>query len=88
MRNEDTRLEKPWFSQLHGSESEGGGLTREPWNEPAAPVSPDVVPSDDLSVLDDDFGTATANTDPMARSVAQRSFGVNDAEGDDALPVF
>jgi hypothetical protein len=73
---------------LHGSEAEDGGLTREPWNEQAAPATPEIVPADDLSVLDDDFGVATANTDPMARSVAQRSFGVNDAEGDDALPVF
>lgn len=88
MRNSDTRLEKPWFSQLHGADGEEGGLTREPWNEQAAPVSPELVPSDDLSLLDDDFGTATANTDPLARSAAQRSFGVNDAEGDDALPLF
>ena len=88
VRDSDTRLEKPWFSQLHGGESEEGGLTREPWNEQQAPVPKEQVPSDDLSLLDDDFGVATANTDPMARSAAQRSFGVNDAEGDDALPLF
>ena len=88
VRNSDRRLEKPWFSQLHGSEGEEGGLTREPWNEQTAPVPQEQAPSDDLSLLDDDFGMATANTDPMARSVAQRSFGVNDAEGDDALPLF
>jgi type IV secretion system protein VirD4 len=88
VRNSDTRLEKPWFSQLHGSEGEEGGLTREPWNEQQAPVAQEPVPSDDLSLLDDDFGFATANTDPMARSAAQRSFGVNNAEGDDALPLF
>jgi type IV secretion system protein VirD4 len=88
VRAEDTRLEKPWFSQLHGGDSDGNGHAREPWNEPHAPVSQDFVPPDDLTLLDDDFGVATANTDPLARSVAQRSFGVNDAEGDNALPVF
>ena len=66
----------------------GGGLTREPWSEPTAPVTQDQSAPNDLTVLDDDFGTATANTDPLARSAAQRSFGVNDAEGDDALPLF
>jgi type IV secretion system protein VirD4 len=88
VRAEDTRLEKPWFAQLHGEGDEAGGLTREPWNEEAAPKTADVGTPDDLNILDDDFGAATANTDPMARSAAQRSFGVNDAEGDDALPVF
>jgi type IV secretion system protein VirD4 len=88
VRAEDTRLEKPWFAQLHGEGNEAGGLTREVWNEEATPKAADVGTPDDLSILDDDFGDATANTDPMARSAAQRSFGVNDAEGDDALPVF
>ena len=88
LRVEDARLEKPWFSQLHGGDGEEGGLTREPWNEQQATVPQERVPSDDLSLLDDDFGMATANTDPLSRSAAQRSFGVNDAEGDDALPLF
>ncbi len=88
VRAEDTRLEKPWFAQLHGDGNEAVGLTREPWNEEAAPKPADVGTPDDLNILDDDFGNATANTDPMVRSAAQRSFGVNDAEGDDALPVF
>ena len=81
-------LAGPWFSQLHSSEGDDGGLSREQWNEPQAPVPQEQVLSDDLSLLDDDFGVATANTDPMARSAAQRSFGLNDAEGDDALPLF
>ena len=84
----DTRLEKPWFSQLHGGDGEEGGLTREPWNEAAPPVQQDADASADLALFDDDFGTATANTDPMARSAASRAYGVNDADGDDALPVF
>jgi type IV secretion system protein VirD4 len=88
VRAEDTRLEKPWFAQLHDEGGDAAGLTREPWNEEAAPKPADVGTPDDLNILDDDFGNATANTDPTARSAAQRSFGVNDAEGDDALPVF
>ena len=89
VRGEDVRLDRPWFSQLHGGGSDtSGGLTREPWSEPAAPVAPDQSTSDDLTVLDDDFANASANTDPLVRSAAQRSFGVNDAEGDDALPLF
>jgi type IV secretion system protein VirD4 len=88
VRAEDKRLEKPWFVQLHGEDGAEGGLTREPWNEPSAPKPADVGTSDDLNILDDDFGAATTNTDALARSAVQRSFGVNDAEGDDALPVF
>ena len=88
VRDADTRLEKPWFSQLHGGEGDEGGLTREPWNEAAPPVQRDADASADLALLDDDFGTATANTDPMARSAASKAYGVHDADGDDALPVF
>ena len=89
VRGEDTRLDRPWFSQLHGGGGDtSGGLTREPWTEATTTVAQIQAASHDLTVLDDDFGTATANTDPLARSAAQRSFGVNDAEGDDALPLF
>lgn len=88
MRDADTRLEKPWFSQLHGGDGEEGGLTREPWNEEVPSVQQDADASADLALLDDDFGTATANTDPMARSAASKAYGVHDADGDDALPVF
>jgi type IV secretion system protein VirD4 len=88
VRVEDTRLEKPWFAQLHGEGGEDGGLTREPWNEATARTNELPSSADDLAVLDDDFGTATSNTDPMARSAASRAYGVNTADGDDALPVF
>ena len=88
VRDSDTRLEKPWFSQLHGGDGEEGGLTREPWNETAPAPQSDSDPAGDLALLDDDFGVATANTDPMARSAASRAYGVHDADGDDALPVF
>ena len=88
IRVEDTRLDKPWFNQLLGNGDDSGGLTREPWNEPA-PKSPEVPnPSLEMSLLDDDFGNATANTDPLARATAQRAYGVHDEGGDDALPVF
>ena len=88
VRTEDTRLERPWFSQLLGDSDDSGGLTREPWNEPA-PKSPEVSnPLADLSVLDDDFANATANTDPLTRAAAQRAYGVHDEGGDNALPVF
>ena len=33
VRTEDTRLEKPWFSQLHNKPDMEGGYTREPWSE-------------------------------------------------------
>jgi type IV secretion system protein VirD4 len=85
---EDTRLEKPWFAQLHGEGGEEGGLTREPWNEPSAPKPVDPTIPDDLGLLDDDFGQATANTDPLSRSAAARAFGVSEADRDDVLPVF
>ena len=88
VRAADTRLEKPWFALVQGGDGDEGGLTREPWNEAAPPVHQDVGSSDDLALLDDDFGTATANTDPMARSAATRAYGVNTSEGDDALPLF
>ena len=53
------------------------------------PAKPEVVPEQvDLNLLDDDFGNVTQNTDPLARSTAARSFGVNTSEGDDALPIF
>jgi hypothetical protein len=73
---------------LHGFADGDGGLTREPWNEEAAPKAPDSNPQDDLSVLDDDFGQATSNTDPLARSAATRAYGVEQADGDDAFPAF
>ncbi len=88
VRAADTRLEKPWFALVQGGDGEEGGLTREPWNEATPPTPQDVGPSDDLALLDDDFGTASANTDPMARSTATRAYGVNTSEGDDALPLF
>ncbi|MEQ1520982.1 MAG: conjugal transfer protein TraG [Aestuariivirga sp.] len=88
VRAADTRLEKPWFALVQGGDGEEGGLTREPWNEVAPPAPQDVGPSDDLALLDDDFGAGTANTDPMARSAATRAYGVNTSEGDDALPLF
>lgn len=88
VRTADTRLEKPWFAVVQAGDGEEGGLTREPWNEAAPPAPQDVGPSDDLALLDDDFGTGTANTDPMARSAATRVYGVNTSEGDDALPLF
>jgi hypothetical protein len=81
-------LKKPWFAQLHGEAGEDGGLTREPWNEATATTPEPPSSGNDLALLDDDFGAATANTDPMARSAASRAYGVNAADGDDALPVF
>jgi type IV secretion system protein VirD4 len=88
VRGEDTRLEKPWFAQLHGKAEEDGGLTREPWNEPSARNPADLTTPDDLGLLDDDFDQTTSNTDPLARSAATRAYGVQAADGDDALPVF
>ena len=73
---------------VQGGDGEEGGLTREPWNVAAPPAPQDVGPYNDLALLDDDFGTATANTDPMTRSAATRADGVNTSEGDDALPLF
>ncbi len=49
VRNEDTRLEKPWFAQLHGEGNEAGGLTREPWNEEATPKAQAAGPLDPQS---------------------------------------
>ncbi|MBK8769667.1 MAG: conjugal transfer protein TraG [Rhizobiales bacterium] len=88
VRSEDTRLEKPWFAQLHGEGGDQGGLKREPWSDEVAATSTSVEPDNDIKVLDDDFEQATANTDPLSRSAAARAYGVERADGDDALPVF
>lgn len=88
VRGEDARLDKPWFSQLHTAATSDGGLSREPWNEAETDKQTEPSPADELSVLDDDFATATQNTDPLSRSVARRSFAVNQSEGDDTLPAF
>jgi type IV secretion system protein VirD4 len=88
IRIEDTRLAKPWFAHLHGAAEGDGGLTREPWNDEATAKASDSNTQDDLSVLDDDFGQATSNTDPLARSAATRAYGVEQADGDDAFPAF
>ncbi|MFN0190548.1 MAG: conjugal transfer protein TraG [Aestuariivirga sp.] len=85
----DTRLEKPWFALIQGDEGDdSGGLRREPWTEATAEGAPETETANDLSLLDDDFGTPSANTDPLARSAVARAYGVNTSEGDDALPVF
>jgi type IV secretion system protein VirD4 len=85
----DSRLEKPWFDLIQGDEGDdGGGLRREPWTEAAAERAPEADASNDLALLDDDFGAPSSNTDPLARSAAARAYGVNSAEGDDALPLF
>jgi type IV secretion system protein VirD4 len=88
IRIEDTRLAKPWFAHLHGAAEGDGGLTREPWNDEATAKASDSNTQDDLSVLDDDFGQATSNTDPLVRSAATRAYGVEQADGDDAFPAF
>jgi type IV secretion system protein VirD4 len=88
VRGEDARLEKPWFAQLHEEGGREGGLSRKPGDEAKESKPKDHDTSPQLNMLDDDFGVATANTDGLSRSAAQRSFGVNQAEGDDALPVF
>jgi len=88
VRDADTRLEKPWFALVQGGEGEEGGLTREPWSEASTAPAQESDTSGDLALLDDDFGVATANTDPMARSAASRAYGINTSEGDDALPLF
>ena len=81
-------MEKPWFSQVLGGGDGATGLTREPWDEEKPAKSELALQQVDLNLLDDDFGHATQNTDPLARSTAVRSFGVNTSEGDDALPIF
>jgi type IV secretion system protein VirD4 len=88
VRGEDARLEKPWFAQLHEEGGREGGLSRKPWDEAKESKPNDHDTSPELNILDDDFGVATANTDGLSRSAVQRSFGVNQAEGDDVLPVF
>jgi type IV secretion system protein VirD4 len=88
VRGEDVRLDKPWFSQLHNANAGDGGLAREPWSEAPVDKVAEASPADDFNMLDDDFASSTQNTDPLARSVAARSFGVNQSEGDDALPAF
>ena len=88
VRTEDTRLEKPWFSQLHAKPDMEGGYTREPWSEqqPTPPLG--AIAPDDLGSSDDDFGQATSNTDPLSRSAASRAYGLEQADGDDAFPAF
>ena len=88
VRTEDTRLEKPWFAQLHGEANGDGGLTREPWNEQQTQKPADITPTDDLGIADDDFAQGTSNTDPLARSAAARAYGVEQADKDDKFPAF
>jgi type IV secretion system protein VirD4 len=88
VRSEDTRLEKPWFAQLHGEGGDQGGLKREPWSAEATATPTDLSAPDDVGMLDDDFGQATSNTDPLTRSVAARAYGVDQSDRDDALPGF
>ena len=88
VRTEDTRLEKPWFSQLHAKPDMEGGYTREPWSEQQPNPSLEATAPDDLGASDDDFGQATANTDPLSRSAASRAYGLEQADGDDAFPAF
>jgi type IV secretion system protein VirD4 len=88
VQESDTRLEKPWFTWVASEDGDEGGLKREPWSEPAPTSKDDLEPTDDLALLDDDFGVSSAKTDPLARSAAQRAYGVNANEGDDALPLF
>jgi type IV secretion system protein VirD4 len=88
VRAEDERLEQPWFAQLHGGRDIDGGHARQPWSEKTSAPQVDSHPGDEPSHADDDFAQATANTDPLNRSVAARAYGVERADGEDALPVF
>jgi type IV secretion system protein VirD4 len=76
----------PWLAHVMVSRQETARALLTPGEVMQLPQ--DVGPSDDLALLDNDFGTATANTDPMARSAAIRAYGANTSEGDDALPLF
>ncbi|MGE3871359.1 MAG: conjugal transfer protein TraG [Parvibaculaceae bacterium] len=88
VRKPDTRLDKPWFELISGSGEDDGGLKREPWAEPVQAAQQEDEPVNDLALLDDDFGVASKNTDPLARSAVQRAYAANTRDDDDLAPKF
>jgi type IV secretion system protein VirD4 len=88
VRKADTRLDRPWFELVSGSAEDDGGLKREPWAEPLQAARQDDEPVNDLALLDDDFGVASKNTDPLTRSAAQRAYATNTRDDDDLSPRF
>jgi len=87
-RKPDTRLDRPWFELVSGTAEDDGGLKREPWAEPVQAAQQDEEPVNDLALLDDDFGVTSKNTDPLARSAAQRAYATNARDDDDLSPRF
>lgn len=88
VRKPDTRLDKPWFELISGTAEDDGGLKREPWAEPTQGTQQEDEPINDLALLDDDFGVASKNTDPLARSAVQRAYATNTRDDDDLAPKF
>jgi type IV secretion system protein VirD4 len=88
VRQLDTRLDRPWFELVSGNSEDDGGLKREPWAAAPQHAQQDDEPVNDLALLDDDFGVASRNTDPLARSAVQRAYAANTRDDDDLSPRF